>query len=127
MEKATEVEELEKIKEDDEPMIRMSFDRDTEMFIYYKEYNKRKEFPIMCRTSRKDSDGILRHETFACGRSDETKSRSTNILRPQPDVKTSCNTKLGGVLGKDGKWTIRSFNLEHNHVLLTPTKSRFFL
>lgn len=46
MEKATEVEELEKIKEDDEPMIRMSFDGDTEMFIYYKEYNKRKEFPI---------------------------------------------------------------------------------
>lgn len=79
MEKATEVEELEKIKEDDEPMIGMSFDGDIEMFIYYKEYGKRKEFLIMRRTSRKDSDGILRHETFACGRSDETRSKSTNI------------------------------------------------
>lgn len=30
-------------------------------------------------------------------------------------------------MGKDRKWMIRSLNLEHNHVLLTSTKSRFFL
>ena len=42
MEKDIEVEELKKIEEDDEPIIRMSFDSDTDLFIYFKEYNKRK-------------------------------------------------------------------------------------
>ena len=80
----------------------------------------------MRRSSRKDSDGILRNVTFACGRSSETRSKYANILRPQPNAKTGCNTTLGASLGKDGKWRIRSLNLEHNHALLTPTKSRFF-
>lgn len=31
MEKATKIEELDEIKEDDEPMIGMSFDKDTEV------------------------------------------------------------------------------------------------
>ncbi|KAH9655784.1 protein FAR1-RELATED SEQUENCE [Citrus sinensis] len=126
MEKDIEVEELEKIEEDDEPIIGMSFDSDVDLFIYFKEYGKRKGFPVLRRTSRKDSDGILRNVTFACGRSGETRSKSVNILKPQPNAKTCCNARLGAGLGDDGKWTIRSLNLEHNHVLLTPTKSKYF-
>ncbi|XP_024042121.1 protein FAR1-RELATED SEQUENCE 5-like [Citrus clementina] len=126
MEKDIEVEELEKFEENDEPIIGMSFDSDVDLFIYFKEYGKRKGFPILRRTSRKDSDGILRNVTFACGRSGETRSKSVNILKPQPNAKTGCNARLGAGLGDDGKWTIRSLNLEHNHVLLTPTKSKYF-
>ncbi|KAH9688918.1 protein FAR1-RELATED SEQUENCE [Citrus sinensis] len=126
MEKDIEVEELEKFEENDEPIIGMSFDSDVDLFIYFKEYGKRKGFPILRRTSRKDSGGILRNVTFACGRSGETRSKSVNILKPQPNAKTGCNARLGAGLGDDGKWTIRSLNLEHNHVLLTPTKSKYF-
>ena len=42
MEKDIEVEELEKIEEDDDLIIGMSFNSDTDLFIYFKEYNKRK-------------------------------------------------------------------------------------
>lgn len=88
MEKAIEdIEELEKIEEEDEPMIGMSFNTDTEMFMYFKEYGKKKGFPVMRRSSRKDSDGVLRNVSFACGRSGETRSKSTNILRSQPNKK----------------------------------------
>ncbi|KDO53182.1 hypothetical protein CISIN_1g0370262mg, partial [Citrus sinensis] len=123
MEKDIEIEELEKIEEDDEPIIGMSFDSDTDLFIYFKGYSKRKGFPVLRRTSRKDSYGILRNVTFACGRSGETRSKSVKILKPQPNAKTGCNARLGAGLGDDGKWTIRSLNLDHNHALLTPTKS----
>ncbi|KAH9697333.1 protein FAR1-RELATED SEQUENCE [Citrus sinensis] len=127
MEKAIEdIEELEKIEEEDEPMIGISFNTDTEMFMYFKEYGKKKGFLVMRRSSRKDSDGILRNVSFACGRSGETRSKSTNILKPQPNIKTGCSARLGAGFGDDGKWTIRSLNLEHNHPLLTPTKSRLF-
>ena len=40
----------------------------------------------MRRSSRKDSDA-LRNLTFACGRRGETRSKSTNILRSQPNKK----------------------------------------
>ena len=82
MERDIEVEELEKIEEDDEPIIGMSFDSDTDLFIYFKKYGKRKGFSVLRRTSRKDSDGILRNVTFACGRSCETRNKSVNILKP---------------------------------------------
>ncbi|KAH9730204.1 protein FAR1-RELATED SEQUENCE [Citrus sinensis] len=126
MEKDIEVEELEKIDEDDEPIIGMSFDSDVDLFIYFKEYGKRKGFPVLRRTSRNDSDEILRNVTFACGRSGETRSKYVNILKLQPNAKTGCNVRLGAGLGDNGKWTIQSLNLEHNHVLLTPTKSKYF-
>ncbi|KAH9786194.1 protein FAR1-RELATED SEQUENCE [Citrus sinensis] len=126
MEKDIEVEELEKIDEDDEPIIGMSFDSDVDLFIYFKEYGKKKGFPVLRRTSRNDSDEILRNVTFACGRSGETRSKYVNILKLQPNAKTGCNARLGAGLGDNGKWTIQSLNLEHNHVLLTPTKSKYF-
>lgn len=47
MEITTEVEELEKIEENDEPMIRMSCNSNTEIFIYYKEYGGKKVFHYM--------------------------------------------------------------------------------
>ncbi|KAH9697326.1 protein FAR1-RELATED SEQUENCE [Citrus sinensis] len=87
MEKDIEVEELEKIEENDEPIIGMSFDSDTDLFIYFKEYGKRKGFLVLRRTSRKDSNGILRNVTFACRRNGETRSKSVNILKPQPNAK----------------------------------------
>ncbi|GAY68387.1 hypothetical protein CUMW_263720 [Citrus unshiu] len=87
MEKDIEVEELEKIEENDEPIIGMSFDSDTNLFIYFKEYGKRKGFPVLRRTSRKDSNEILRNVTFACRRNGETRSKSVNILKPQPNAK----------------------------------------
>ena len=80
----------------------------------------------MQRSSRKDSDGIHRNVSFACGRSGETRSKYTNILKPQPNTNTDCNARLGAGLGDNGKWTIRSINLEHNYPLLTRTKSRLF-
>ena len=40
--------------------------------------------------------------------------------------KKGCNAKLGEGLEEDEKWRIWVLNLEHNHTLLTPTKSKFF-
>ncbi|XP_024039603.1 protein FAR1-RELATED SEQUENCE 5-like [Citrus clementina] len=124
------IEEFEEIQEDnlldDEPMIGMSFDSEIEMYNYYREYGKRKGFPVMRRSSSKGIDGMIRHVSYVCGRSGATRSKSSNPLRPQPNAKIGCNAKLGGGLEEDGKWRIRVLNIEHNHTLLTPTKSKFF-
>ncbi|KAH9746193.1 protein FAR1-RELATED SEQUENCE [Citrus sinensis] len=124
------IEEFEEIEEDnlldDEPMIGMSFDSEIEMYNYYREYGKRKGFPVMRRSSSKGIDGMIRHVSYVCGRSGATRSKSSNPLRPQPNAKIGCNAKLGGGLEEDGKWRIRVLNIEHNHTLLTPTKSKFF-
>ena len=82
--------------DNDEPNIDMVFDNADEMFNYYKEYGKRKGFPVMRRSSRKWGDGNVRYVTFACGRSGFSKMTSRNILRPQPNSKMGCKRKTIG-------------------------------
>lgn len=79
----------------------------------------------MRRSSNEGDDGKIRHVSYACGRRGAIRSKSTNLLRPQPKGKVGSNAKLGGGLEEDGKWRIRVLNLEHNLTLLTPTKSKF--
>lgn len=48
IQKATKIEELEKIEKANELIIGMSFYSHTEMFIYYKDYGKKKRKKIFC-------------------------------------------------------------------------------
>lgn len=64
---------------------------------------KKKEFPILRRSSNEGNDGKIRHVSYACGRSGAIRSKSTNLLRPQPKGKVGSNAKLGGGLEEDGK------------------------
>ena len=41
--------------------------------------------------------------SYACGRRGAIRSKSTNLLRPQPKGKVGSNAKLGGGLEEDGK------------------------
>ncbi|KAH9789176.1 Feruloyl CoA ortho-hydroxylase 1 [Citrus sinensis] len=61
------------------------------------------------------------HEEM-CGKSE---SKSTDVLKPKPIIKTSCDARIGGCVNKDGKWILRTLNLEHNHGL-SLDKARYF-
>ena len=63
--------------------------------------------------------------TFACGRSGKSESKYTDVLKPKPIAKTGCDARIGGCVNKDGKWILRTLNLEHNHGL-SSDKARYF-
>ncbi|KAH9777142.1 protein FAR1-RELATED SEQUENCE [Citrus sinensis] len=106
-----------------EPALGMLFDNHEEMFAFYKAYGKQEGFPVKVRSTKKGIDGIVKYATFACGRSGKSESKSANALKPKPNVKNGCDAKIGGCLNEDGKWVLRTLNLQHNHGL-SPDKAR---
>lgn len=57
----------------------------------------------MWRSSDKGDDGRKRHMSYSFGRSNTTKSKYTNMLKPQPNAKIGYNAKLGGIIEEYGK------------------------
>ncbi|KAL9428722.1 hypothetical protein AB3S75_030667 [Citrus x aurantiifolia] len=108
-----------------EPTLGMLFDGYEEMFEFYKAYSRQEGFPVKKLTSKKGSDETVKYATFACGRSGKADSRSTNMLKLKPVVKTGCEAKIGGCVNEKGKWILRTLNLQHDHGL-SPEKARYF-
>ena len=103
----------------------MLFDSTDEMFTYYKAYGKQEGFPVKRRTCKKRSDGIIKYVTFVCGQNGSSESTSSNILKPQPIGKTSCHSRVGDRVNKEGKWELQTLDLEHNHGV-SPSKTKYF-
>ena len=57
-------------------------------------------------TSKKMRDEIVRYATFACGRCYKLESKSTDVPKPKPIVKTGYDTRIGGCVNEDGKWVL---------------------
>ena len=74
-----------------EPTLGMLFNGYEEMFEFYKAYGRQEGFPVKKLTSKKGSDGTVKYGTFACGRSGKADSRSSNMLKLKPVVKTGFN------------------------------------
>ncbi|KAH9770971.1 putative lysophospholipase BODYGUARD 4 [Citrus sinensis] len=108
-----------------EPTIGMLFDGYEEMFEFYKAYGRQEGFPVKKLTSKKGSDETVKYATFACGRSGKADSRSSNMLKLKPVLKTGCEAKIGGCVNVEGKWILRTLNLQHNHGL-SSDKARYF-
>ncbi|KAH9657389.1 protein FAR1-RELATED SEQUENCE [Citrus sinensis] len=108
-----------------EPALGMLFDNHEEMFAFYKAYGKQEGFRVKVPSTKKGTDGIVKYATFACGRSGKSESKSSNALKPKPNVKNGCDAKIGGCLNDDEKWALRTLNLQHNHGL-SPDKARYF-
>ncbi|XP_024039631.1 protein FAR1-RELATED SEQUENCE 5-like [Citrus clementina] len=108
-----------------EPTFGMLFDSYEEMFKFYKAYSRQEGFPVNKLTSKKGSDGTVKYATFACGGSGKADSRSSNILKLKPVVKIGCEAKIGGCVKEEGKWILRTLNLQHNHGL-SSDKARYF-
>ena len=108
-----------------EPTLGMLCDSYKEMFEFYKAYGKQEGFPVKKLTSKKENDETVKYATFTCGRSSKADSRYTNMLKLKPVVKTGCEARIEGCVNEEGKWILRTLNLQHNHGL-SPDKARYF-
>ncbi|KAH9770311.1 protein FAR1-RELATED SEQUENCE [Citrus sinensis] len=100
-----------------EPALGMLFDSHEELFAFCKTYGKQEGFSVKVGSTKKGIDGIVKYATFACRRSGKSESKSANALKPKPNVKNGCDAQIGGCLNEDGKWVLRTLNLQHNHGL----------
>ncbi|KAJ0962993.1 hypothetical protein J5N97_028115 [Dioscorea zingiberensis] len=95
-----------------------------EVYNLYVEYARQKGFGITKKRSRLGDDGQLKYDTLACARGGKRISSSKNSFNPRLSTKVNCPAKINIIVGTDGRFTISSAHLEHNHAL-SPQKSRF--
>ncbi|KAH7685830.1 FHY3/FAR1 family protein [Dioscorea alata] len=87
------------------PEAGMILDSKEEVYKLYIQYARREGFGSTKKSTRLGDDEKLKYYTLAC-------------------VRVNCPAKINIIVSSDGRFTISSVNLEHNHAL-SPQKARF--
>ncbi|KAG6713195.1 hypothetical protein I3842_05G140300 [Carya illinoinensis] len=103
----------------------MEFDSEKELIAYYKQYAKQEGFGVRTQRTKRDDHGRLVYLTIGCARGGKYYPKpSTNILKPRATTKTGCKVKVNATLNCHEKWVLTTVENSHNHITLSPKKSR---
>ncbi|XP_042979968.1 protein FAR1-RELATED SEQUENCE 5-like [Carya illinoinensis] len=107
------------------PRSGMEFDSEKELIAYYKQYAKQEGFGVRTQRTKRDDDGRPVYLTIGCARGGKYYPKpSTNILKPRATTKTGCKVKVNATLNCHEKWVLTTVENSHNHITLSPKKSR---
>ncbi|WCJ25499.1 FAR1-related sequence 5 [Euphorbia peplus] len=109
------------------PTIGKEFETLDDVFKFYNAYARNVGFSVRLYSSKKKkgTQEIIRKE-YVCSKQGKSKKfRQANAQRRRGQYRASCNAKLVVVRNKNHMFTVKTFTEEHNHSLLTPTKTPF--
>ncbi|XP_035549729.1 protein FAR1-RELATED SEQUENCE 5-like [Juglans regia] len=102
----------------------MEFKSDNELTAYYKQYAKQEGFGVRTQRTKRDDDGRPVYVTIGCARGGKYVSKNINISKPRATTKTDCKAKVNATLNKNEKWVITTVENVHNHITVSPKKTR---
>ncbi|KAG6652700.1 hypothetical protein CIPAW_05G024400 [Carya illinoinensis] len=107
------------------PRSGLEFDSEKELVAYYKQYAKQEGFGVRTQRTKRDDDGKPVYLTIGCARGGKYHPKpNTNISKPRATTKTGCKAKVNAMLNKNGKWVFTTTENSHNHITVSPKKSR---
>ncbi|KAF5477465.1 hypothetical protein F2P56_004102, partial [Juglans regia] len=106
------------------PRSDMEFESLKELTAYYKQYAKQEGFGVKTQRIKKDDAERPVYVTIDCARGGKYQPKNINISKPRPTTKTDCKAKLNARLNKSDKWVVTTFENEHNHITVSPKKTR---
>ncbi|XP_042990650.1 protein FAR1-RELATED SEQUENCE 5-like [Carya illinoinensis] len=75
--------------------------------------------------TKRDDDGKPVYLTIGCARVGKYHPKpNSNISKPRATTKTGCKAKVNAALNKNGKWVFTTTKNSHNHITVSPKKSR---
>ncbi|XP_039126924.1 protein FAR-RED ELONGATED HYPOCOTYL 3-like [Dioscorea cayenensis subsp. rotundata] len=110
------------------PFVGMEFEDEDAAFQYYLDYAKSKGFGVRKgHVYRSSSSQVITCRHFVCdkegAKSMLDKRQLGKTVRRRRDTRTNCEARMVVSKMKSGRWTIKTFDDVHNHVLLTtPSK-----
>ncbi|XP_042983348.1 protein FAR-RED IMPAIRED RESPONSE 1-like [Carya illinoinensis] len=111
----------------DPPRSGMEFDSEKELIAYHKQYAKQEGFGVRTQRTKRDDDGRPVYLTIGCAHGGKYYPKpNTNILKPRATTKTGCKVKVNATLNCHEKWVLTTIENSHNHITLSPKKSRLF-
>ncbi|XP_042944828.1 protein FAR1-RELATED SEQUENCE 5-like [Carya illinoinensis] len=103
----------------------MEFDSEKELIAYYKQYAKQEGFGVRTQRTKRDDDGRPVYLTIGCARGGKYYPKpNTNISKPRATTKMGCKVKVNATLNCHEKWVFTTIENSHNHITLSPKKSR---
>ncbi|XP_042972881.1 protein FAR1-RELATED SEQUENCE 5-like [Carya illinoinensis] len=107
------------------PRSGLEFDSEKEVVAYYKKYAKQEGFGVRTQRTKRDDDGKPVYLTIGCARGGKYHPKpNSNISKPRATTKTGCKAKVNAALNKNGKWVFTTTENSHNHITVSPKKSR---
>ncbi|XP_042954728.1 protein FAR1-RELATED SEQUENCE 5-like [Carya illinoinensis] len=106
------------------PRSGMEFDSLKELTSYYKQYAKLEGFGVRTQRTRKDDDGRPVYVTVGCARGGKYQPKNSNISKPRPITRTDCKARVNATLSKNDKWVLTTVENVHNHINVSPKKTR---
>ncbi|KAG6639156.1 protein FAR1-RELATED SEQUENCE 5-like [Carya illinoinensis] len=106
------------------PRSGMEFPSENELTAYYKQYAKQEGFGVRTQRTKKDDDGRPVYVTIGCARGGKYQPKNINPSKPRATTKTDCKAKVNATLNKNEKWVITTVEHVHNHITISPKKSR---
>ncbi|XP_018857367.2 protein FAR1-RELATED SEQUENCE 5-like [Juglans regia] len=118
------------VEDDDEvrveaPRSGMEFDSMKDLTSYYKQYAKQESFGVWTQRTRKDDEGRPVYVTVGCARGRKYNPTNNNISKPRPTTRTDCKVRVNATLSKNDKWVFTIVENGHNHITVSPKKTRF--
>ncbi|XP_042950328.1 protein FAR1-RELATED SEQUENCE 5-like [Carya illinoinensis] len=75
--------------------------------------------------TKRDDDGKPVYLTIGCARGGKYHPKpNTNISKPRATTKMGCKAKVNATLNKNGKWVFTTIKNSHNHITVSPKKSK---
>ncbi|XP_042979976.1 protein FAR1-RELATED SEQUENCE 4-like [Carya illinoinensis] len=106
------------------PRSGMEFKSVKELLAYYKKYAKQEGFGVRTQRTKRDDDGRPVYVTIGCARGEKYQPKHNNISKPRPTTKTDCKAKVSATLKQNEKWLLTSIENTHNHITVSPKKTR---
>ncbi|XP_040999669.1 protein FAR1-RELATED SEQUENCE 5-like [Juglans microcarpa x Juglans regia] len=107
------------------PRSGMEFDSMKDLTAYYKQYAKQEGFGVRTQRTRKDDEGRPVYVTVGCARGGKYNPTNNNISKPRPTTRTDCKARVNATLRKNDKWVFTTVENVHNHITVSPKKTRF--
>ncbi|XP_040991008.1 protein FAR1-RELATED SEQUENCE 5-like [Juglans microcarpa x Juglans regia] len=73
----------------------------------------------------KDDEGRPVYVTVGCARGGKYNPTNNNISKPRPTTRTDCKARVNATLSKNDKWVFTTVENVHNHITVSPKKTRF--
>ncbi|XP_042979936.1 protein FAR1-RELATED SEQUENCE 5-like [Carya illinoinensis] len=106
------------------PRSGMKFESENELVAYYKKYVKQEGFGVKTHRTKRDDDGRPMYVTIGCALGGKYQPKNINMSKPCATTKMDCKTKVNAMLNKNDKWLITTVESAHNHITISPKKTR---
>ncbi|XP_042974733.1 protein FAR1-RELATED SEQUENCE 5-like [Carya illinoinensis] len=107
------------------PRSDMEFGSEKELIAYYKQYAKQEGFGVRTQRTKRDDEGRPVYVTIGCARGGKYYPKAnTNMSKPRATTKTGCKAKVNATLNNNEKWVFTTVENSHNHITVSPKKSR---